>query len=298
MKNKNPRILKQNNNIKSEFVYKTSLSDVLQMKRDEFIRKICLHKVLVISTKTISIPVYKALIEKLGKFINHPLDNYCLLNNREILKISNFYDNSKAIGVHNGGTYWHTDMSYLKDKNIFTSLYCDKIPLNAKLNATEFIDCEGGYTNVLNAIKSGLISNISILELNTRKVKHVFGNREKKTNSNAEIQEMTNKQQDKLENFVWHPFVIKHPITNKYSIYAPAATSYEIEGFNKELSLKILNQILSIILNQAPKYKHIYKPGEIVIWDNISTIHRGLKIKASNNEKDMRLLFRMNIKYN
>ena len=46
------------------------------------------------------------------------------------------------------------------------------------------------------------------------------------------------------------------------------------------------------------KYKHIYKPGEIVIWDNISTIHRGLKIKASNNEKDMRLLFRMNIKYN
>jgi len=37
--------------------------------------------------------------------------------------------------------------------------------------------------------------------------------------------------------------------------------------------------------------------GDIVIWDNLSTLHRGLPIERTENPQECRFLYRMNVEY-
>lgn len=65
----------------------------------------------------------------------------------------------------------------------------------------------------------------------------------------------------------------------------------------REESLRILDILFNWLVAEAPRYEHTYMPGDIVIWDNLSTLHRGPDIPATEDESDYRLLYRINVDY-
>jgi taurine dioxygenase len=71
----------------------------------------------------------------------------------------------------------------------------------------------------------------------------------------------------------------------------------QIEGVTPALSHRILDSLVDFLVQQAPRYRHAYRPGDIVIWDNLSTLHKGPPIPKSEGGADARLLYRMNVDF-
>ena len=255
------------------------------------------YKFLVIKEQTISAEQYMNFMSLLGEPIPHVLQQFCLEDQRNILRISNFVrEDGTPIGVREGGAYWHTDMSYLAANTVATSLYSQKIP-KTEASETHFLDCETGYLR-FRENKSHIWRNIygAMLDINSARVVHRFGNRKTITQTDARVQKLTEQQ---LANFpeVLHPLVLLHPITGKKALYALSGTSIGIEGWTESASLEVLDELETFLFNTAPKYRHVYEIGDLVIWDNLLTLHSGIEIGAGRSFSDCRLLYRMNVNY-
>jgi len=253
-------------------------------------------KVLVISNQDLDVAPYVQLMRTLGTPVYHVLAKYCLADYREVLTVTNLHQDGQALGVHEGGGYWHTDMSYKTANTVFTSLLAVQVP--QAHGETEFIDCVAALNQVRQWQQSPSCPGcLQGLELDRLQVRHRFGNRDVLRNAQAAVQTLDGKEAGTLEQAVLHPLVLLHPLARSASLYAPAATAMQIEGVSPTLSHCILDCLVDFMVQHAPRYQHAYCPGDIVIWDNLSTLHKGPSIAKSEGGADARLLYRMNVDF-
>ena len=272
------------------------LDDVLGQSTAELKQAIARAKVLVIANQDVSVAPYVQLMCRLGSPVHHVLAKYCLEDYREVLTVTNLYRDGLALGVHEGGGYWHTDMSYKSANTVFTSLLSVLVP--DQHGETQFIDCVAGLHQVRQWLDSSdCPQDMKGLDLESLRVHHRFGNRDTLRNADAAMQQLNPQEAGALEDTVVHPLVFKHPLSCTTSLYAPAATAMQIEGVTPALSHRILDSLVDFLVQHAPRYRHAYRPGDIVIWDNLSTLHKGPPIPKSEGGADARLLYRMNVDY-
>jgi alpha-ketoglutarate-dependent taurine dioxygenase/biotin carboxylase len=270
----------------------SSSRDISELKSQIF-----KYKVIVLRNGQFDLSGYVDLMKALGQPVHHILAQFCEPNFREVLRISNYYIKGQPYGVHEGGSYWHTDMSYKKDNSVLTSLFSKSIP---KINgSTQFIDCVGALQILEKHIQNGefTFEDISESDINSFQITHRFGNREQHRTKSAPSQKLTQSNSQGLAGDVVHPLILTHPVTQQRSLYAVAATSIQVNTYNEEKSFKILDKLFDFVLKHAPRYSHEYHLGDIVIWDNLSTLHKGPVIPASTNENDCRILYRINVNY-
>lgn len=128
------------------------------------------------------------------------------------------------------------------------------------------------------------------------RVNHVFGNRRQLADPLQPVQKLTAQQKEGLSPVV-HKLIYKHPLTGKPSLYAVAGTAVSLEGIPVEKSRMLLDELEDFIIEHAQFYQHKYCAGDLVIWDNMQTIHRGYVITPSYDINDYRLLYRINVSY-
>jgi taurine dioxygenase len=70
-----------------------------------------------------------------------------------------------------------------------------------------------------------------------------------------------------------HPMVISHPVSKKPVVFANRHNTFEIVGLEKSESDEILQEIFSTI--ETPRYihRHVWKVGDLVMWDNRAVQH-------------------------
>ncbi|WP_087881695.1 TauD/TfdA dioxygenase family protein [Pseudomonas floridensis] len=271
--------------------------EAVNMPDHQLRQAIAEYKVAVIKCRDAALEPYVDLMKRLGKPVHHILENFCLTHYREVLTISNVYEKGAPLGVHDGGAYWHTDMSYKQANTVLTSMLSVKVPDTS--GETEFIDCVSGLQRVRSWMKTGECPDfIKELNLDSLQASHRFGNRDALRNADAKSQVLEKTQRDAMEAQVLHPLVIQHPLTGAHALYAAAATSFGITGWPDEFARQVLDTLFDFLLLHAPRYKHHYQRGDIVIWDNLSTLHRGPVIPKSEGGRDARLLYRMNVDFN
>ena len=254
------------------------------------------NHLLVIKGQNISSGSYLAFMKKIGEPVLHVLQNHALPENPEIIKISSLVnENGTPEGVLDGGSYWHADMSYLHPLGIATALYCVRV---SKVGGrTQFLDLADGLQKLenrrnedckrLNSLKTSL-NDITIF--------HRFGNRRKRHDNNAKEQRLTRSQSGFLTE-VTHKLIERHPITKQKSLFAIAGSAVAIEGVNETESDLILNEIEDFVIERAKFYEHQYETGDIVIWDNMSTLHQGFGVTPTTISEESRLLYRINVNY-
>jgi taurine dioxygenase len=254
------------------------------------------NKVLVIKDQVLNPDDYLQFMKKIGEPIKHVLQNYSVDGYPELIKISNLInDEGENEGVLDGGCYWHSDMSYLSILGIATSLYCIKTPSSG--GETSFLDMLDGYRKVKNeaCITSPLATKS--LTLNELVVEHFFGNREQLIDHESLYQPLSAKQYSEL-NSVYHKLVEIHPTLNQETLFSVCGSSFYIQGFSDRDSIEFLNLLADFIIDNANHYNHKYECGDLVMWDNMTTLHKGNVIKATANRDQCRLLYRINVDYN
>jgi taurine dioxygenase len=254
------------------------------------------HRVLLLRGQRLTTDEYQRFMRRLGGPIHHVLQDLTVPGHPAVLKISDYVlPDGTPFGVLDGGSYWHSDMSYLPGLGVATSLYA--VRAAAGCAGTSFLDLRRGWRLVRE--DSGVLSALGCADPGQAlgvEVCHVFGNRHAARDSSAADQRLSPGQSSTLT-MVRHRLVERHPVTGSPSLFAISGTPRFLGDADEEASARALDLLEEFLLAGLEPYTHRYRPGDLVLWDNMSTLHRGVEVRPTRVEQDSRLLHRINVNY-
>jgi taurine dioxygenase len=95
---------------------------------------------------------------------------------------------------------------------------------------------------------------------------------------------------ERVPNAVLHPLVRIHPESGAKSIYLNPIRIEGILGLDHKEALPLLDELLEYGTQERFQYRHAWKPGDLVMWDNRCLLHK------ANGDYDMgqvRYLYRV-----
>lgn len=273
-----------------------SLQDALEASPGDLRLRVARSGVCVIRGDRVDVAAFGRILCRLGTPAPHPLQRFRATEDPRMLIVSNLVNDGQPYGIRDGGAYWHTDMSYRAQNRIFTGLYCvNPAPHGGE---TSFVDCRKGWLRIREALDDGRLSiGMSADDLRSMVAQHRFGNRDTARDRGAATQVLDKKEAATLDPAVTHPLIQAHPLTGSEYIYAPAATSFGFVGHEEGESVWILDRLLHTMLDGDRVYRHAYRKGDIVVWDNLTTLHRGPDLAATSSSAQARILYRLSVDY-
>jgi taurine dioxygenase len=188
-----------------------------------------------------------------------------------VMLVSNIREDGKPIGaLPDGEMHFHTDQCHQEVPAKATLLYAIEIP------------SKGGNTLFANAYAA-----YETLPEDTKR--RIAGRRALNAYTTDTTLRSTN--YDDAKSSYWHPVVRTHPATGRKALYVNRLMTREIEGLPREESEAILQKLFDH--QEQPKfvYEHVWRPGDILMWDNRCTLHARTDFSAG----ERRLLRRVTI---
>jgi taurine dioxygenase len=239
------------------------------------------HQVLLIRDQQISDDDLIAFSQRFGDLDEAPVQETgrrFVAGRPEIYIVSNVVEDGVAIGsLGSGEAVWHTDMSYLADPPKASVLYALEVP--AVGGDTSFCTMHGAW----NALPAPLQRRIEGL-----RVKH-----DGTYNSGGYVRDgVTPSDDPHLSPGALHPLVCTHPETGRRGLYLGRRRHAFIEGVPRAESDALLDQIWAIATGTTLTWTHRWRVGDLVMWDNRSTMHRRTAFDATSR----RVMHRTQIK--
>lgn len=94
------------------------------------------------------------------------------------------------------------------------------------------------------------------------------------------------------DNCVIHPLVRAHPHTKRKALYFGNQVSIGIVGWSEEKSRRFIKKLTKHACSLAFQYRHKWRPGDTIIWDNRRVLHAGT---AYDMRGETRLLYRVTL---
>jgi len=241
------------------------------------------HHVLAFRNQTLDARSFHAFACRFGPPEPHVLDQYHHPENPDILILSNVIRDGKPMGLADGGTYWHSDYSYLTIPARATVLYSIQVPEVG--GDTQFADQERAYEDLPAKMKKRIDAMVTL---------NVYGNRDdldlaSRTSAAPPTEEQKERRGATL---IRHPLVRRHPYSGRKALYSVSGTSFAIEGMPDDEGLALLRELAAH--STQPKYRHSmkYGVGDVVVWDNASVLHSA----TLTNPAHPRTLYRVTTK--
>jgi taurine dioxygenase len=179
----------------------------------------------------------------------------------DVYVVSNVVDeNGAPIGALGAGeAVWHTDMSYADVPPDASMLYALEIPPS------------GGNTWLLSmqAAWAGLPEPLRA-KLKGRRIKH-----DGTYNSGGYLRHgVTPTDDPHTAPGAWHPAVCTHPVTGVPSLYLGRRRNSYVEGLSPADSDALLDDVWRFATRPEFAYEHVWRLGDLLLWDNRSTMHR------------------------
>ena len=178
-----------------------------------------------------------------------------------IYVVSNVLDEKgEPIGALGAGeAVWHTDMSYLELPPDASMLYALEIPPVG--GNTYFCSMQA----IWRALPASLKSQVA-----GRRIKH-----DGTFNSGGYVRQgVTPTDDPHRAPGAWHPAVCTHPITGEPALYLGRRRNSYVEGLSPAQSNALLDELWRFMDSPEFSYEHHWRVGDLVLWDNRSTMHR------------------------
>ena len=188
----------------------------------------------------------------------------------EVMILSNKKVDGKPIGLGDAGQDWHTDMSYSKMIAFTNVLYGIEIPRRngEPLGSTEFSNMRAAYLALPEDLKTKLDGMTVLHDFN----KFWENMRKQPGSTRAPLTE----EQRKAKPPVSHPIFLTHPITGEKVLYANPGYSIRINELPEEESDRVLAFLFEHQLQPQFRYRHRWTEGDVLMWDNMGTIHNAI----------------------
>ena len=179
----------------------------------------------------------------------------------DIYVVSNVLDAKGApIGALGAGeAVWHTDMSYLPTPPDASMLYSLEVPPSG--GDTWVLGMQAAWTTLPDALKA---------KVRGRRIKH-----DGTYNSGGFLRKgVTPSDDPHTAPGAWHPAVLRHPVTGAPSLFLGRRRNSYVEGLSQTDSDALLDALWAHIDRPDLRYEHRWRVGDLLLWDNRSTMHR------------------------
>lgn len=202
----------------------------------------------------------------------------------EVMVLSNMTADGKPIGLADAGQGWHTDMSYSKEIALANVLYAVSVPRREgrALGDTQFRNMHAAYDDLPTEIKR---------RLKGRTATHDFAKfwdmmRARPGSPRAPL----TPQQRAKKPPVSQPIFRTHPITGRAVLYCNPGYATHIDGMGDAESAELLQALFAHQAQEKYFYAHQWTEGDVLMWDNIGTVHNAVADYRTDEPRYMRRL--------
>jgi taurine dioxygenase len=172
------------------------------------------------------------------------------------------------------GAHWHSDDSYKAVPCSLTMLYGLAVPATG--GDTQFTNMYAAYDDLPEATRRRIAG---------LRVVHRYDSSRKGTR----IVTLTTDEAERLPD-VTHPLVRTHPETGRKALYMNPNRMESLAGLERAESDRLLDELTQHAIQAKYQYRHRWRQGDILIWDNRCTMH---KANADYPPGSLRLMHRI-----
>jgi taurine dioxygenase len=192
---------------------------------------------------------------------------------QSVMLISNIRENGKPIGaLPDGEMFFHSDLCYTEHPVVGTMLYSIEVPPAG--GNTMFADQYAAYATLPEAVKARVDK---LRATNRYDIGYDVTIRRGRASPDAPH---------------WtHPMVRIHPKTGRRALYVNRLMTHDVESMSEAEAEALLAPLYDHQEQRCFVYEHVWRPGDVVLWDNRCTLHARTDFSPS----ERRLLRRITI---
>lgn len=216
-----------------------------------------------------------ALARRFGEVQVHVMDQYHgVAGLPELYHLSNLGADGRPDGRHpdKGTLYWHTDGSWRDRPGQATLMFAEEVP--RKGGDTLFADMYGAFERLSAEWRARIAGLEAIHNLDFSRTRR-HGN-----------DPMTDEQRA-LAPPVAHPIVRAHPETGRQALFL-GDHAESVVGMDYDAGRALIEELNALATPDDLVYRHRWRPGDFVIWDNRCLMHRAMPYDTANDRRVMR----------
>ena len=250
--------------------------------RRAILRALGEYGVLCFPRQTLDTDQLSAFGSRFGELEINVANAYHEPNHPEMMILSNMRPNGKQIGANDAGQGWHTDMSYSHDIALANILHAQHVPQrNGKpLGETQFRNMHAAYDDLPDALKHSLEGRTATHDF--AKFWDMMLARPGSTRKPLTPQQRATKPP------VSQPIFRSHPITGRLVLYANPGYTMSIDGMGEQESGEILDFLFRHQERAEYLHAHQWTVGDVLMWDNIGTVHNAIGDYTADEPRYMR----------
>ncbi|MGK5544399.1 neopentalenolactone/pentalenolactone F synthase [Streptomyces sp. URMC 127] len=187
----------------------------------------------------------------------------------EILIVSNLVEDGRRIGVGDAGWMgWHTDYSFRPRVSQLGFLEALEVPASGG-GETLFTDMYALYESLPPEERRRLHSYRVRHALRTGYEETI----EEELQGEVSLGESTGRIRPEDGTSTVHPLIARNPRTGRRSVYISTLNTKQIVDLAPGDSRRLLDDLLAHAGDPRYTYAHTWQPGDIVMWDQLGTIH-------------------------
>jgi len=175
-----------------------------------------------------------------------------------------------AIQYRKGDRLWHTDTAFLEQRTSYSLLLAHAVPKEG--GETWFADTRSAYEDLDQETKDLIEDKIGINSL--------WWSR-KQAGADIPDEEIEARFRAK------HPIVHTHKGSGRKTLFI-AAHTMDIEGMDKDEGRALIKRLIEHATQPQYIFSVRYNVGDMVIWDNLCSMHRGGEFEDEHEKRDMR----------
>jgi taurine dioxygenase len=180
----------------------------------------------------------------------------------EVGLISNLKDGqARPIGgLGDGEIQWHSDQSYMMKPATGAVLYALELPPEG--GPTSWVDLCAAYAGLPDPLKRTVEGRRAVFSY----VKRLAGY--------LGVDRVISEEAKRKTPPVLHPLVHTHPMTGRKALYLDSTTTVGIDRMDEASGSALLDEIYAFATRPEFVYRHHWRVGDVVMWDNGITMHR------------------------
>lgn len=229
------------------------------------------HGVLCFPNQTLRTAAFAAFGERFGELEVNVANLFHEPDFPQVMILSNqMRPDGKPEGLNDAGQGWHTDMSYSRDIALANVLHAQAVPVrNGKsVGETQFRNMHAAYDELPEELKRTLEGRTATHDF--EKFWEVM--RQRPGSRRATLTE----EQKRRKPPVSQPLVRVHPLTGRKILYANPGYTMWIDGMERQESDTILDYLFRHQERADFLYAHHWAVGDVLMWDNIGTVHNAV----------------------
>jgi len=234
------------------------------------------HHVLVLRGQHFTPDEFKDAAQIFGELLPHDKKEHHVPGHPDVYYISNdeFVNGRRIIP----GESFHTDHSNHPRPPKATMLYAVALPSAG--GDTQYVNMHDAYDDLPAATKQSI---------DGLKAVHVYLSKY----SPRPLGHLTEESRRNLPPPGIHPLVRTHPDNGRKALYLNPVRMEGILGMADDAALAMIDRLMRHATQRKYEYRHRWRPGDWVIWDNRSVMHQA---NADYDMNERRYLYRLMLK--